>query len=53
MIIRQQAEQESAADQWDGTDIEPTYPSRKINQERDLAAHDEYIRKHREGDRFS
>lgn len=52
MIIRQQTEQETT-EQWDGTDIEPVYPSRKINRERDLAAHDEYVRKHREGDRFS
>lgn len=52
MIIRQHAEQK-ATEQWDGTDIEPTYPLRKINKEQDPTAHDEYARKHQEGDCLS
>lgn len=52
MIIRQQTKHETT-EQWDGTDIEPVYPSRRINKEQDPAVHDEYVREYREGDRFS
>lgn len=53
MIIHNQAEQQESADQWDGTDIEPAYPSRKVRKEQDSIAHERYIADHREGDRFS
>lgn len=55
MIIRKQGltdHDNSADDQWDGTDIEPVYPrnmSSKVRADLD----DSYVKSHCEGDRFS
>lgn len=50
MIVHQQAD---STDQWDGTDIEPVYPLRKIKEQEDLAVDEQYAAKYREGDYFS
>ena len=42
----------NSGDQWDGTDIEPTY-GRKLNNNNNTEVDDAWIGKHREGDHFS
>ena len=47
---------QSDQDQWDGTDIEPVYPSRypESNSKADTSdLSDDYIRSYNEGDRFA
>lgn len=39
-------------DQWDGTDIEPSYP-RKVLEKDDERLSDAYVASYREGDLFS
>lgn len=47
------AKDNRVADQWDGTDIEPSFPPRKIDKEDDESLGDEYVASYREGDLFS
>jgi len=39
-------------EQWDGTDIEPSYP-RKVIRKDDESLSDQYVASYREGDLFS
>ena len=47
------ANSNKSIDQWDGTDIEPSFPPRKVDAKDDELIEDEYIASYREGDLFS
>jgi hypothetical protein len=44
---------QEATDQWDGTDIEPSYAPRKMKAEDSESLGDDYVASYREGDLFS